>query len=132
MWFSACSLFHHVLNFMHVCHLWLLPCIFKLMGLAFLTFLIRFVILLWHTDMICTLYRVLHLKLTNFLCYRPKMENVSNLFKLTYTLLWLICDHLSWNSILVKKFFGAYLWDLKRDHYTKESIIVLPRMCLLI
>lgn len=27
------------------------------------------------------------------------MENVGNLFKLTYTLLWLICDHLNWNPI---------------------------------
>lgn len=33
------------------------------------------------------------------------MENVSNLFKLTYTLLWLICDHLSWNSVLAEIFF---------------------------
>lgn len=41
------------------------------------------------------------------------MENASNLFKLTYTLLWLICDHLSWNSILAENFFIA--WDLQRS-----------------
>lgn len=33
------------------------------------------------------------------------MENVGNLFKLTYTLLWLICDHLNWNPVLAENFF---------------------------